>query len=335
MDHNPKLTSSELGVLWNAYMQNTAVLCFVKHFDKNNEDQSIDALIKTALNNIQFAVEGSKQIFEIEKSPVPFGFNESDVNLEVSRLYSDLFALRYIKYISAVGIAAAAVSLELSARTDVRTYFTKIIESLSSQYNSASDLLLQKGVFIRSPIIPVPEKVEYIQEESFLSGVFGRHRPITAVELSHVSKNLETNSIGRTFILGFSQIAQSIEVKEYFTRGKEIAEKHEDIFREILLKDDLPLPSVWDSTISHTTTPIFSDKLMMFHVATLNATSVSSYGGAIAGSLRKDLGVQYMKLLTEVIEYADDGVKIMIKNQWLEQPPQAPDRVALRRNMTI
>jgi len=330
MDHNPKLTSSELGILWNTYMQNTAVNCVIKHFLKVNEDKSTDTLMKTALNNIQLAIEGAMQIFKAEKAPVPFGFNEGDVNLDAPRLYSDLFALRYIKYMAAVGTTTAAISLELSARADVRNYFSKILELLNALFNFASDLLLQKGVYIRSPIIPVPEKAEYVEKETFLSGIIGRHRPVTAVELSHIAKNLETNSIGRTFILGFSQVAQLTEVKEYFTRGKEIGEKHEDVFREILLKDDLPLPSAWDSTITQTTTPIFSDKLMMFHISTLNATSVSNYGAAIAGSYRKDLGVKYMQLLTEVLEYADDGVKIMIKNTWLEQPPQAPDRVAVR-----
>ncbi|WP_426452040.1 DUF3231 family protein [Paenibacillus sp. S-38] len=330
MDHNSKLTSSELGVLWNAYMQNTAVNCIVKHFHKVNEDKSADYLLKTALSNIQFAIEGSKQIFEAEKVPVPLGFNEGDVNLDAPRLYSDIFALRYIKYMSAFGTTTAAISLELSTRADVRNYFTKIVGSLSSQFNVASELLLQKGVYIRPPIIPVPEQVEYVEQETFLSGLLGRHRPINAVELSHISKNLETNSIGRTFILGFSQIAQSPEVKEYFTRGKEIGENHEEVFREILLKDDLPLPSAWDSTISKTTSPAFSDKLMMFHTGTLNATSVASYGASIGGSLRKDLGAQYMQLLKEVLEFSDDGAKIMIKNTWMEQPPQAPDRVAIR-----
>jgi hypothetical protein len=112
------------------------------------------------------------------------------------------------------------------------------------------------------------------------------------------------------------------------TRGKEIAEKHENVFREVLLKDDLPLPSTWDSATSQSTVAPFSDKLMMFHVNILNATSIASYGTSIAGSLRKDLSADYSRLTLEVIKYADDGVKIMIKNNWLEQPPQAVDRVA-------
>ncbi|MCG7212090.1 DUF3231 family protein [Paenibacillus mucilaginosus] len=330
MEHSSKLTSSEIGVLWNAYMQNTMTECILNHFQKINEDKILEPILKNGLSTISFIINGVRQLLLTENIPIPYGFSEDDYNADAPRIYSDLFTLRYIKYMSAIGTANCAASLELSARVDVRQFFTKGLELLTSLFNAASDLLLQKGAYIRSPVIPIPEKNEYVKEESFLSGVLGRHRPVTSVELSHISKALETNSIGRTFILGFAQVARSSEVKNYMERGKEIAKKHEDVFREILLNDDIPLPSTWDSTIAPSVIPPFSDKLMMFHVNILNATSIANYGASTAGSLRKDLGLTYSRLMSEVLNYADDGTKMMIKNKWLEQPPQAPDRVALR-----
>ncbi|MCZ8518374.1 MULTISPECIES: DUF3231 family protein [Paenibacillus] len=330
MEHNSKLTASEIAVLWNAYMQNTMSGCIVNHFQKVNEDKLMDPVLKNGLGSISFIVEGVRQIFSTDNIPIPDGFTEDDYHSDAPRIYSDLFALRYMKYMAAMGTANCAVSLELSARADTRQFFTKALELLVTLFNQASELLLQKGAYIRSPIIPIPEKTEYVKEESFLSGIWGRHRPVTSIELAHISKSLETNSMGRTFILGFAQVARSSEVKNFMARGKEIAEKHEGVFREVLLNDDIPLPSTWDSTISPSTKPPFSDKLMMFHVSVLNATSIANYGASIAGSLRRDLGVTYNRLMTEVLNYADDGAKIMIKNHWLEQPPQAPDRVALR-----
>ncbi|WP_419955074.1 DUF3231 family protein [Neobacillus niacini] len=330
MEHNPKLVSSEIAALWGAYMQNSMAYCIIQHFATVNEDPDASDIIELALTNCNFVVNEVKQIFEKEKHAIPIGFTQEDVNLDVGRVYSDLFTLRYIKYMAAAGTAAAAALLEVLARRDIREFFSTTSEMFMKLYNNACDLLLKKGAFIRSPTIAPMEKAEYLQSESFLSGLIGKHRPLTAIELAHISKNSETNSIGRTFVAGFSQTAKSPEVRKYMERGVEIAAKHETVFREILVEDGVPLPSSWDSTISQSIDAPFSDKLMMFHILGLNELSVAGYGAAIGASLRKDLGGHYTRLVTEILQYGHDGVKLMIENSWLEQPPQNVDREALR-----
>jgi hypothetical protein len=329
MEHNPKLTSSEVAALWGAFMQNTMAHCVVQHFKKVNEDPAITVIINEALTNCKFVVDEVKQIFVKENHAVPIGFNQEDVYLKAGRVYSDLFTLRYIKYMASAGTVASSAFLEVLARKDVRDLFSKSSMGFMELYNDACDLLLEKGAFVRSPTIPPMEKAEYLQSESFLSGVLGKHRPLTSVELAHISKNTETNSIGRTFLAGFSQTAQSPEVRKYMERGAEIAAKHETVFREILIEDGVPLPSTWDSAISQSIEPPFSDKLMMFHTNSLTAISVTGYGTGIGASLRKDISGHYTRLLTEILQYAGDGVKLMIENRWLEQPPQNVDRHAL------
>jgi hypothetical protein len=330
MEHRPKLVSSEVAALWGAYMQNSMSYRIVQHFAQVNEDPDSTDIIQTALTNCKFVINEVKQIFEMENHAIPFGFTEEDVNLKAGRLYSDLFTLRYIKYMAAAGTAAAAALLEVLARNDVREIFSKTSERFMQLYNDACNLLLKKGAFIRSPTIPPMEKAEYLQDESFLSGLLGKHRPLTVIELAHISKNTETNSIGRTFVSGFSQTAQLPEVRKFMERGAEIAAKHETVFREILVKDGMPLPSSWDSTISQSIDAPFSDKLMMFQANSLNTIGVAGYGAAIGASLRKDLGGHYTRLMSEILQYANDGVKLMIENRWLEQPPQNIDREALR-----
>jgi hypothetical protein len=330
MEHNPKLTSSEVAALWGAFMQNTMAHCIVQHFEKVNEDPAITEIINDALTNCKFIVDEVKQIFVKENHAVPIGFNKEDVNLKAGRVYSDLFTLRYIKYMASAGTVASSAFIEVLARKDVRDLFSKTSAMFLKLYNVACDLLLDKGAFVRSPTIPPMEKAEYLQNESFLSGFIGKHRPLTSIELAHISKNTETNSIGRTFLAGFSQTAQSQEVRKYMERGAEIAAKHETVFREILIEDGVPLPSTWDSAISQSIEPPFSDKLMMFHTNSLTAISVTGYGTGIGANLRKDIAGHYTRLVTEILQYAEDGVKLMIENRWLEQPPQNVDRDALR-----
>lgn len=334
MEHSPKLVSSEVAALWGAFMQNSMAYCTVSHFSKVNEDTDITPIIQNALENCKFVIKEVTKIFEKENHALPIGFTKDDVNLEAGRLYSDLFGLRYIKYMAATGTAAASAFLEVLARNDVRELFSKTSKMFMQLYNDACDLLLKKGAFIRSPTIPPMEKAEYLQDDSFLSGLIGRHRPLTVVEMAHISKNTETNSIGRTFIAGFSQTAKLPEVRKYMERGTEIAAKHETVFRDILLKDGVPLPSSWDSTISQSIDAPFSDKLMMFHTDSLNVIGVAGYGAAIGASLRKDLGGHYTRLIAEIVQYAEDGAKLMIKHNWLEQPPQNIDREAIRNRST-
>jgi len=334
MEHNPKLVSSEVAALWSAYMQNSMSYCILQHFKKVNEDHESTDIINTALTDCEFVVNEVKQIFEKENHAIPIGFTKEDVNLNAGRLYSDLFALRYIKYMAAAGTAAASSLLEVLARNDIRLLLSTISEMFMKLYNHACDLLLKKGAFIRSPTIAPMENAEYLQNDTFLSGLMGKHRPLTAIELAHISKNTETNSIGRTFVAGFSQAATSPEVRKYMERGMEIAAKHETVFREILIEDEVPLPSSWDSTISQSIDAPFSDKLMMFHINSLTSIGITGYGTAIGTSLRKDLSGHYTRLVAEVLQYANDGVKLMINNKWMEQPPQNVDREALR-NRTV
>lgn len=330
MEHNPKLVSSEIAALWSAYMQNSMAYCIVQHFANVNEDPESTDIIQTALTNCSFVVNEVKLIFEKENHAIPIGFTQDDVNLKVGRLYSDLFTLRYIKYMAAAGTAAASALLDVLARNDVRGFFSQTSQMFMKLYNDACNLLLRKGAFVRSPTIAPMEKAEYIQSESFLSGLIGKHRPLTAIELAHISKSAESNSIGRTFLNGFSQTAKSPKVRKYMARGAEIASTHETVFRQVLIEDGVPMPSTWDSTISQSIDAPFSDKLMMFQTDSLTALSVAGYGAAIGASLRKDLVGHYTRLEAEILKYANDGVKLMIENRWMEQPPQNVDREALR-----
>lgn len=69
---------------------------------------------------------------------------------------------------------------------------------------------------------------------------------------------------------------------------------------------------------------------MMFHINSLSSIGITGYGTAIGASLRKDLSGHHTRLVAEVLQYANDGAKLMIKNKWIEQPQQYIDREALR-----
>jgi hypothetical protein len=205
-------------------------------------------------------------------------------------------------------------------------YFTQCLNESAQLVNMATKAMLSKGTFIRAPYIPKSLSTEYVQEQSYFNEWFGQHRPLNVIEMSSLYFNLIKNQLGRTLLMGFSQAASTQQVRDYMVRGRDIADKHVEIFGSVLSKEYIPSTSAWDTLPTNSTVSPFSDKLMMFHVSALNASGIGFYGVSLATSLRKDLATHYIRLTAEIASYADEGTKIMIEHGWMEQPPQAVDR---------
>lgn len=130
---------------------------------------------------------------------------------------------------------------------------------------------------------------------------------------------------------GLSQVAKIKEVRQYFERGRDIAQKHIEVFSSRLSKEHLPSPMTWDSEVTDSTEAPFSDKLMMFHITALIASGIGQYGVSASTSPRADLATMYTRLSAEIGKYADEGANIMIKNGWMEKPPQSVDHEDLAK----
>jgi len=129
--------------------------------------------------------------------------------------------------------------------------------------------------------------------------------------------------------MGFSQVAESKDLRRFFQWGSSLGKKQVTTFFEILKNSNTSYPSTWDALITGSIEPPFSDKLMLFHANLLSAIALADFGTAIGGSIRKDIGLVYAKLMAELSSYAEDGAKLMIKGKWLENPPQVHDRQKL------
>jgi hypothetical protein len=323
--HNAQLSSTEMALIWTTYMQNSMSLQVLSHYKLINQSPEIEHAIQQSLELSQNTEKNLQELLQREQIPIPHGFSQADLNANAPRLYSDTYTLRYLKHMTKMGLATYSLAMAASARPDVLTLFKNNLQETARLHELNTNILLDKGVYVRPPILTKPDKVEYVVKQGFLDGFLGHKRPLTAVEISHLSINIENNLIGSVLLTGFGQTAQSSRVREFMTRGKEIGTKHAEIFRKHLVDDEIASPSVWDSNVERSTIPPFSDKLMMFHANGLIAFGVGNYGLAIAACLRNDLVSDYMRLMAEVLKYAEDGANIMIDEGWMEQPPQAPN----------
>ena len=327
-----KLTSGEVSALWGSYLNDTLSICTISYFLKDVEDPDIRAVLEFALELEKKHIQIISDIFNKEKLPIPVGFTEHDVNLNAPRLYPDLFLLYYIQSMGAMGLNGYSVALPNSARKDVREYFTSCLASSSELYNRTSDVLQEKGVFIRSPYIPYPTQAEFVEKNQFLAGWIGKQRPLTTIEISFLFFNLYRNTMGAGLLTGFSQVASSEEVRLYLVRGAEISKHHVAVFGNFFVEDNLLVPMTSEMMPLTSKVAPFSDKLMMYHTAALNAIGIGYYGTSIGTSARKDLSVAYNRLMIEIGEFIEDGANIMIDNGWHEKPPSAPDRRDLAKS---
>lgn len=327
--HNIRLTSTEIGTLWTTYISDTMAKCVLSYFLNNVEDTEIKSVIQMALDFSEDHIQEVSQLFISQEIVVPQGFTDMDVNVNAKRLFSESVYLYYVKNMTKVGIATYGMAYSIASRADIRKTFLKVLNHTEQLDQKVTEVLQSKGIYIRPPYIAPPEKADFVESKHFLSGgLFGltEKRPLTAIEISHLFMNSQTNGLGKILLMGFSQVASSQELRKYFWRGVEIATKHVKVFTDTLKNEDLPVPMTWDSDVMNSKEAPFSDKLMIFHVTLLIAAGTGNYGLAAAASPRKDVSSNYVRLAAETALYADDGAKIMIDNGWLEEPPSAISR---------
>ncbi|MBU9711936.1 DUF3231 family protein [Evansella tamaricis] len=328
-DRPVKLSTSELADVWTAYMNDSMSICMISQFLQHIEDSEIEEVLQFALqlskNHCDFIVS----LFKSENCAIPYGFNlEEDVNLSAPILFSDTFYLMYLHNMGKIGANSFSLCLATSAREDLRNFFRQCVEEAMELFDRTSKVLLAKGLFLRPPQIELPSQVDFVEKQSFLNGWFGKRRPLNAIEVMNLYFNIERNQVGKSLITGFSQVTSSQEIAAYFNRGMDISGKYIEVFGSTLSEADLPSPMTWDTLPTTSTTSTFSDKLMMFHfhVTVLTGASVSHYGTSMGSSPRRDIGLNYNRLIQEILLFAEDGAEIMIDHGYLEQPPQAPNR---------
>lgn len=335
VEHKPKITSAEISMLWSTYIGDTMSICMLKHFLHTCEDEDIKPIIQLALDYSTDHVAQISDLFAKEGIPIPKGFGEQDVNLQAKKLFSDVTYQRYLHHMARTGLNSYSLAKSISARKDVRDLFKQFLNQTETLYDQNAELMQEKGVFIRSPYIAYPDKVEFVTDRKFLGGLIGHRRPLLGVEIAHLGINIEVANVAKTFLLGFSQVAQSKKISDYFKGGYDIGKKMVEDFMIKLKEDDNSYPSTWDSTITNSTDAPFSDKLMLFHTNAQSAIGIGDFGLSIAASLRKDLTLKYEEYILKVGAYAEEGAKILIEHGWFEKPPQSIDRELLRNKKRI
>ncbi|ENH97238.1 hypothetical protein J416_06622 [Gracilibacillus halophilus YIM-C55.5] len=328
--HRP-LTSAELGDLFANYLGDSLFYCVFTHHLEVVKDKEIKVFIESNLALTKKHLSFLRYLYQNEQIPVPVGFGEEDIRKEAPALFSDLFMVFYITEMSRAGVMTYGNALSTSSRSDIIEYFEMCIRETMNIYKEGINLLLSKGMDIAPPNIPYPKKVDFIEDQSFISYFSGKLRPLTGLEIKHLQINVNTNVLGKALLLGFSQVTSSEQLTKYFKQGSKRAEKQINKLGAFLMKENLPTPKLLDTHITDSTIPPYSDKLMLYHTSLASKIGIENFGIALSNVFRHDLHMKFASLTAGIAKYLDDGMNISICRGWLEEPPTAADRDKLSK----
>jgi hypothetical protein len=326
-DKNP-ISSSEVGTLWLTYQEKTMILRILEYFIEKSDDQQAKNIMGGLWQELSYYVTKIKKIFQEQGIAIPVGFSQEDVNLEAPKLYDNGFDIMFVRILKEISMGMYTLNMNMAYQDDVMEIYEGLTSTTQKIYKSSTLYLLERGILTLPPKVTMPKSSEFIESKSYLNGFnpFNDKRALNDIELGYLHHGIETNNIGMQLITGFAQCAEDKEVKQYFVKGKELAKKQIKVFGDILLESDVQFSATSGSTVTTSKVAPFSQKLMMFCIYLLNGFGIvgSSFGTIF--SLRKDVSMKTALIAKDIYFYADEGVKIMIKNGWLEEPPQMEDR---------
>ncbi|WP_409300535.1 DUF3231 family protein [Peribacillus sp. SCS-155] len=328
-----KLTSSEIGSLWGEYVNGTATDVVNRYMFSIIEDEAIKAVFKDAIQTFENQKQQIKTFMENEGFPVPIGFNETDLFLGKQRLFTDAFCLNYLNIMTIHGLLGHSTSLSISVRKDLRDFFDSCVSDAKKMYHQTTELLLEKGLFQRDPLYYAYEQPQFITSQDFKDGYFGKGRTLSATEIISISLNLRKSIMAKTLSIAFSQVAQSKEVRKFLTDSGKTADGQIKALAKIMQADNLPVPKSLETEVSMSTDSPFSDKLMMYHMGFLFQAAQNYHGAGLASSMRTDLVTTYESTILQNLKVTKEWFDIMVKNRWLEQPPLAPNRSEIAKQI--
>jgi hypothetical protein len=329
---NDRLTAAEMGKLWASYIGNTMGICTLSYYLKNVEDPDIKKIVEFALDLSRKFTQEITTLFEKDNFPLPVGFTRDDVDLEAPRLFYDEFYLHYLQYLGKAGMSIYSVAIPLVTRQDVKDFFVTCLQETTKLMLMVNGQLKSMGKLMNAPTVPAPEEVDFVNKQSFLNGYFGDIRTLHGLEVAHLYGCINNDVTSKALMLGFIQGAKRKRVKKYLERGIHLNQKHIDKLSEKLIEDNIPAPSLLDHLVTQSTTPVFSDKLMVFHKIDMFSMKIREYANGASLNGRRDIGVLYSKCQLDVSLFVEDGANILIDHRWMEQPPLMFNRRRLQQD---
>jgi hypothetical protein len=240
-------------------------------------------------------------------------------------LFDDTFYVHYLKYAAKAGLSIYAVAIPLAMREDIRAFFVYCNQCTMIFLGQINNVLMEKKLIAKPPIIPTPEGSDHIGKQNYLNGFLGDVRSLHALEITHLYDNIENNITSKALLLGFYRTVKDEKIKALFKRGLDMTDKSVKQYIEKLHIENLPTPSFIDHLVkssTYTYSP-FSDKIMLFHKVDMFSMKIRAFGNSLSVNGRRDISALYARTLINTGLFVNDATNILIDKGWLESPPRA------------
>lgn len=327
-------TASEIGNLWSSYFAESMSICFLKHYVAKSKDPDIHAVLQRALDVSSQRVKTMEDIFNSIHHPIPEAYGERDVDVNAKQLFSETFTIKYTRQMHKFTMIVYSNSLSVCSRNDFRSYFNECIDTSQEIHQKATEVLLAKGILIKSPGIVIPDRVEFVQDKDYFGSILGigSKRPLNAIEIGHIVELMETKQLYKTLKLGYGQVVKSEKINNFISKGKETADRHLEKLGSFLDAEDLPQPRTTANLVTDSIESPHTDKLILGHITVAIASIIGANGLALTNTTRKDLAAAFSKITIELHSLATDGAELMIEHGWLEKVPGTVDRNKLMQH---
>lgn len=321
--------SSEIGHLWSSYYAESMSVCFLKSYVAKSKDPDIRPILERALEVSSQRVTSMKGIYTSINHPIPEAFGDNDVDSNVKQLFSESFTLLYTRLMHKFVLINYCNSLTVSSRSDFRNYFSDCIKTSQEIHQRATEILLAKGLLLKYPNIVIPDRVDYVNDSSYFGTIFGKKRPLNALEISNIYSMLETTHLFRTLGLGYSQVVKSDKVKKYLSKTIQIADRQLEALGSFFADEGINQPANSEMLVTASNDSPLSDKLILCHITAVTASTIAAYGLGMINTSRIDIVSTFREFVTELLELAKTGGDLMIQAGWLERIPETANREEL------
>ncbi|WP_413306008.1 DUF3231 family protein [Bacillus sp. 1P10SD] len=330
---NP-LSASEVGTLWLTYQEKTMILRILEYFNEKADDQRAKNITGGLWESLNSYVLEMEKIFQDQGIAKPIGFTKEDVNLEAPKLYDNGFDVMFVRVLKEVSMGMYTMNMNMAYNNQMIKLYEGLTSTTQRVYLLSTQYLLEKGILSLPPKTTMPKTVEFIKSKKYQSGfnLFAEKRALNDLELGILHHGIESNNVGLQLITGFAQCAKTPEVKAHFVKGMELCKKQIKMFEEILLDSNVHFSATSGSTVTTSTVPPFSEKLMMHCIFILNGFSITGNAFGTFFTFRNDIIMKIALIAKDIFFYGQEGIEIKIKHGWFEEPPQMEDRAQIINN---
>ncbi|UYG95302.1 DUF3231 family protein [Cytobacillus firmus] len=311
---------NELGFLWYLHSSSNMVNIFLGNLMETAEDPDLkDVLTEIkALSSFQ-EQEAARFLADNGFNVTPF-FSENDLHNPSEKIFSDQLMIEIMKHITSNGLGVLSFQYTDLIVPEIKNFFKEILNKIMQIDISILKLLEQKGLLQN-------RSFSYKNAEDRDSKLFKvastQQRPLNAVELASMFGSFQCNNVGLALCTAFADVAKDEDTKSFLEDGTKLSYHQVDVLSEIYRENGVPTTTGLEAHVYKVNKSPFSDKLMANLIMFLNPIGIGNLQTAVVSSYKKSHVKSLKELIDQVESYSEQGFKLLVRKNWLNEPPVA------------